>query len=180
MPVIFVVKSIESVYMQIAQAIRNIFVQLHETLDKLTPEQYSACSKSLFNATIGQHVRHIVELFQCLESGYENGLVNYEKRKRDKQIETDKELAIRLLHEISNSLIRTDKKLQLEMSYDDVSNEVVTVESNYYREVVYNLEHTVHHMALIRVGVTELSDIVLPDGFGVATSTIKHREACAQ
>lgn len=166
--------------MQIAQAIRNVFVQLHETLDKLTPEQYTACSKSLFNATIGQHVRHIVELFQCLEQGYEMGTVNYERRKRDKQIETDKNLAIRLLHQISNDLLRTDKKIQLEMSYDDVSNETITVESNYYREVVYNLEHTVHHMALIRVGVAELSDIQLPEGFGVASSTIKHRETCAQ
>lgn len=166
--------------MQIAQAIRNIFVQLHETLDKLTPEQYTACSKSLFNATIGQHVRHIVELFQCLESGYESGMVNYENRKRDKQIETDKNLAIQLLHQISHNLVRADKTLQLEMSYDDVSNETVSVETNYYREVIYNLEHTVHHMALIRVGVTELSDITLPDGFGVATSTIKHRETCAQ
>lgn len=166
--------------MQIAHAIRNIFVQLHETLDKLTPEQYTASSKSLFNATIGQHVRHIVELFQCLENGYEPGLVNYEKRKRDKQIETDKDLAIHLLYQICNNLVKTDKKLQLEMSYDDVSNEVINVESNYYREVVYNLEHTVHHMALIRVGVSELTDIKLPDGFGVATSTIKHREACAR
>ncbi len=173
-------KKIEPVNMQIAYAIKNVFVQLHETLDKLTPEQYTACSKSLFNATIGQHVRHIVELFQCLESGYETGLVNYEKRKRDKAIETDKDLAISLLHQISNNLIRADKPIQLEMSYDDVSNETINVESNYYREVVYNLEHTVHHMALIRVGVGELSDIMLPEGFGVATSTIKHREACAQ
>ena len=166
--------------MQIAQAIRNVFVQLHETLDKLTPEQYTACSKSLFNATIGQHVRHIVELFQCLEQGYETGIVNYERRKRDRQIEMDKNLAIRLLHQINSDLLRTDKKLQLEMSYDDVSNETITVESNYYREVVYNLEHTVHHMALIRVGVAELSDIQLPEGFGVASSTIKHRETCVQ
>lgn len=166
--------------MQIAQAIRNVFVQLHETLDKLTPGQYTACSKSLFNATIGQHVRHIVELFQCLDEGYETGTVNYEKRKRDRQIETDKNLAIRLLHQISGDLLRADKKIQLEMSYDDVSNETITVESNYYREVVYNLEHTVHHMALIRVGVAELSDIQLPEGFGVASSTIKHRETCVQ
>ena len=74
--------------MQIAQAIRNVFVQLHETLDKLTPEQYTACSKSLFNATIGQHVRHIVELFQCLEQGYETGIVNFDRRETDRQKET--------------------------------------------------------------------------------------------
>lgn len=166
--------------MQIAAAIRNVFVQLHETLDKLNSEQYTQPSKALFNATIGQHVRHIVELFQCLENGYENGMVNYEQRKRDKNIETNKQLAIQLLHEISSRLIREDKNIQLEMSYDDLSNETVVVNSNYYREVVYNLEHTVHHMALIRVGVSEVSDIVLPDGFGVASSTMKHRDTCAQ
>ena len=166
--------------MQIAAAIKNVFVQLHETLDKLSPEQYTQPSKALFNATIGQHVRHIVELFQCLECGYENGSVNYENRKRDKQIETDKELAIQLLHQISTNLVREDRSLQLEMSYDDHSHETVIVASNYYREVVYNLEHTVHHMALIRVGVAEVSTITLPEGFGVATSTIKHTKACAQ
>lgn len=166
--------------MQIAFAIKNVFVQLNETLDKLNPDQYTQPSKALFNATIGQHVRHIVELFQCLEKGYENGIVNYEQRKRDKNIETDKQLAIQLLHEISSRLIREDKIIQLEMSYDDVSNETVVVNSNYYREVVYNLEHTVHHMALIRVGVSEVSDLILPDSFGVASSTMKHRDTCAQ
>ncbi len=166
--------------MHIALAIKNVFVQLHETLDKLNADQYTQPSKALFNATIGQHVRHIVELFQCLENGYDSGIVNYEHRKRDKSIETDKQLAIQLLHDISNRLIRDDKSIQLEMSYDDVSNEKVLVNSNYYREVVYNLEHTVHHMALIRVGVAEVSDLVLPDSFGVASSTMKHRDTCAQ
>jgi len=166
--------------MQIAAAIKNVFVQLHETLDKLSTEQYTQPSKSLFNATIGQHVRHVVELFQCLENGYETGLVNYEQRKRDKNIETDKYLAIQLLQGISDRLVRDDKMILLEMSYDDTSHEKIIVNSNYNREVVYNLEHTVHHMALIRVGVSEVSDLILPDSFGVASSTMKHRDTCAQ
>jgi hypothetical protein len=65
---------------------------------------------------------------------------------------------------------------------DDYDEEMVTVSipTNYYREVAYNLEHTIHHMALIRVGVNEVSSIVLPDQFGVAYSTIKYKEQCAQ
>src|SRR4030095_298800 len=166
--------------MQLRQAVKNVFVQLSESLHQLTDEQYAQPSKTLFNATIGQHVRHIIELFLCLEKGYESGLVNYEKRKRDLVIETDKDFANRLLQKIHTNLEKPDKKLRLEASYDEHYAATIGVTTNYYREIIYNLEHTVHHMALIRVGVNEVSTITLPQDFGVASSTIKYRKACAQ
>jgi hypothetical protein len=52
--------------------------------------------------------------------------------------------------------------------------------TNYYREIVYNLEHTIHHMALIRVGLKELASIELPENYGVASATVKHKKSCAQ
>ena len=52
--------------------------------------------------------------------------------------------------------------------------------TNYYREIAYNLEHTIHHMALIRVGLRELGDIAVDDSYGVASSTLKYRKQCAQ
>jgi hypothetical protein len=70
--------------------------------------------------------------------------------------------------------------LVLEACYDDQSVESITISTNYYREIAYNLEHTIHHMALIRVGLNEVSGIQLPDDFGVASSTVKHRKQCAQ
>ena len=79
--------------MLLKQPIQNVFVQLTETLNQLSADEYIQPSKTLFNASIGQHVRHIIELFLCLEKGYESGVVNYEKRKRDYQIETNKDLA---------------------------------------------------------------------------------------
>ncbi len=69
--------------MLLKQPIQNVFVQLSESLHQLTDAEYSQPSNILFNASIGQHVRHIIELFLCLEKGYETGVVNYEKRKRD-------------------------------------------------------------------------------------------------
>jgi hypothetical protein len=166
--------------MQLQQTVKNVFVQLSESLARLTDEQYVQPSKTLFNATIGQHVRHIIELFICLDKGYETGLVNYEKRKRDLLIETNKDFASDLLQKIYTALEKPNKKLLLETNYDEHSEEGITVITNYYREIIYNLEHTVHHMALIRVGINEVSTISVPDGFGVASSTIKYRKACAQ
>jgi len=166
--------------MQLQQTIKNVFVQLSESLARLTDEQYVRPSKTLFNASIGQHVRHIIELFICLDNGYATGLVNYEKRKRDLLIETNKEFANELLQKVYTSLEKPNKKLLLESNYDEHAEEDITVLTNYYREIIYNLEHTVHHMALIRVGINEVSTISVPDGFGVASSTIKYRNACAQ
>ena len=166
--------------MKIHNAIQHVFVQLSGSIKQLSKEQYTQPSNILFNATIGQHVRHIIELFLELEKGYYNGTVNYENRKRDYRIETDKEFATELLQKIYSYIDRPDKYLLLEAGYDEDSNDALIIQTNYYREVVYNLEHTVHHMALIRVGINEVSNIKLPDGFGVASSTIKYRKECAQ
>jgi hypothetical protein len=167
--------------MQLQQAVNTVFVQLAESLEQISQQEYIQPCKTLFNNTIGQHVRHVIELFQCLEKGYEHGVVNYEKRKRDLDIETDKALASRLLLEIHNGLGRSNKELTLEATYDDHSTEPITIATNYFREVAYNLEHTIHHMALIRVGLTEVATIILPENFGVASSTVKYKkQQCAQ
>jgi len=166
--------------MQLQKAIGNVFVQPSESIHLLSDEQYKQPSNILFNATIGQHVRHIIELFLCLDKGYETGVVNYEKRKRDYLIETNKEFAIGLMHKIISGIDKPDKKLLLEATYDENSDDFVLIESNYFREVVYNLEHTVHHMALIRVGITVIAQVILPKDFGVASSTIKYRNTCTQ
>lgn len=166
--------------MHLQQAVNNVFVQLSETIRQLSPSQYVQHCTNLNNNTVGQHVRHVIELFQCLENGYPESSVNYEKRKRDVAIETDKELALQLLQKIYSNLDRPDKALVLHAAYDELSAEPISISTNYFREVAYNLEHTIHHMALIRVGIREIAEITLPDEFGVASSTVKHRKECAQ
>jgi hypothetical protein len=166
--------------MHLQKAILNVFGQLTASLELLNDSQYIYGSKILSNATIGQHVRHIIEMFICLEEGYAGGIVNYENRKRDIIIETQKDVAIALLNKIYEGLNKKNKSLVLQGTYKEDTEELVDFDTNYYREIAYNLEHTIHHMALIKVGIREVSDIEIPDGFGVASSTIKFRAACAQ
>lgn len=147
--------------------------QLQEALSALTDHQYACPVASLSDATIGQHVRHVIEFFQELNKGYECGVVNYDQRKRDHLIETGRQRAIQALQTID--LVHPDKELWL------VSNDhSVRVRTNYHRELLYNLEHLVHHMALLRIGIEAVSTIRLPGSFGVAASTLKFREECAQ
>jgi hypothetical protein len=165
---------------QLKQSIKNVFGHLNDSLHQLSDEQYNRPSKHLFNATIGQHVRHIIELFISLQAGYRTGIINYEKRDRDLRIQTDREFARQWLIKIYQNMDVPDKALMLEANYDEHSGESFFIPTNYQREALYNLEHTIHHMALIRVGINEVSTLQVPQEFGVAASTIKHQNACAR
>jgi len=148
-----------------------------EVLFHLENEVYTASCSALSNASIGEHTRHTIELYQCLLNGYANAEVNYDKRKRDKHIEQDVTFAIKQIQEIQNALQKPDKKLFIEY---ELNGETFRIESNYYREVMYNLEHIIHHQALIKVAIRQLSNFVVPESFGVAPSTLQFRKQGAQ
>lgn len=165
---------------QVIMPLAGLLLQLQDLLEDLTDEQYMRKIKLLSNATLGQHTRHIIEFFLELNAGYVTGKVNYDKRERDYRIETGRACAMDSLTKIISLLNKENKALALMVDYNNDNEEPGFVETNYSRELVYNLEHTVHHMALLRIGVNAVSTIVLPVDFGVAISTLKHRNACVQ
>jgi hypothetical protein len=166
--------------MQLQHAVRKVLHQLAFSVSQLTQDQFVQASSRLHQGTIGQHVRHIIEFYQCLEKGYASGLVDYENRPRDQQIETDKDLACGLLLALAGGLGKENKDLRLLASYGIQDEEPLRLSTNYYREIAYNLEHTIHHMALVRIGVEEVSSLHLSEDFGVAASTLKYRSQCVQ
>ncbi len=166
--------------MHLNQPIRNLLEQLQIVIEELSDDQFNAPVGLLSNSTIGQHSRHIIEFFLELNNGYDDGVINYDKRKRNHAIETNRYFAIQKLDEIKNGLIKENRNLFLVIQLSAGSDEEIKVRTNYFRELIYNLEHTVHHMALMRIGINAASDIKLPGEFGVAASTIKFKNACAQ
>lgn len=168
--------------MQLKTACKSILIQLSDAVRQIREEDFNKPSLSLSHASVGQHVRHTLEFFICLEDGFEQGVVNYDKRAHDKLIESDKTIALAAIARIidfvgSRSL---DKKLFLEVGYDQHEENFVTIETNYLRELTYNIEHAVHHMAIMKIGIREVAPYVKfsPD-FGVAVSTVRYKEASA-
>lgn len=157
--------------------VKHTLGDLKEVLHQLSDVKYTSPIHYLGNSTMGAHCRHIIELFQCLLNSYETGLLNYDGRKRDKRIESDTHFAIESIDLIINSIEKENKNLSLEQQVPDG---FLIIETNYFREVVYNLEHCIHHQALIKVAIYQLGDIIVNANFGVAPSTIKYREQCAQ
>ncbi|MDE3234468.1 MAG: DinB family protein [Bacteroidota bacterium] len=151
--------------------------QLKDLLLLVNESTYIKQVDLLSEATIGQHTRHIIELYQCLLQGYESGIICYDKRGRNKLVENHRGTAIQQIDQIAQSIEQPNKTLVIEY---ELNGNSIQIESNYFREVMYNLEHTIHHQALIKIGVQLLSDILLPHSFGVAPSTLQYRGQCVQ
>lgn len=168
--------------MDLNKACGNILTQLTDLVNQLSEQDFTKPVDSLGHSTIGQHLRHTLEFFICLEQGFESGLINYDKRAHDKLIESDKFIALATLNKISDFILSqsSDRALKLEAGYDLHKEEFVTIETNFLRELVYNIEHAVHHMAIMKIGIREIAPAIkLPHDFGIAASTIRYQESAS-
>lgn len=137
----------------------------------------------LFGSSIGMHIRHILEFYTCLLDQENNGIVCYDKRKRNLLLEQSPEFIQETIARIIDSIgqIREDKLCTLQMSFSTDSEDMETFESTLYRELVSCFEHMVHHLATIKIAL-RISDptVVIPENLGVACSTIRQKKVCAQ
>ena len=155
----------------------SITLQEHlSLLSQLSNQDYTNPCLELSNSSIGQHTRHIIEMFQCLENQYQSGIINYDNRMRNYQIESDVNVAKKAINEVLNSIDKPNKTLTLIQKVDCS----IEIESNYNRELLYNLEHCIHHQALIKVAILKMNHLEIDENFGVARSTIEYRKQCVQ
>jgi len=152
--------------------------QIDGVIKECKEEDYSKPLEIFNGATIGQHVRHTLEFFICLFDARNDGIINYDKRNRDEVIETDKKFACAIISSIMEFLNKSedDFLVEFEADYSFSGNSNLKMPSSFYRELSYNIEHAIHHMALLKIGVqSSLQYIKLPDHFGVASSTVRYQ-----
>jgi uncharacterized damage-inducible protein DinB len=160
----------------------DIIKQIINVTSQLDNEQFMQPLQVLSGNTYGKHVRHVIEFYNCLLAGHQSGVVNYDARAHNPLIETNKFLAIDELNAVLTAIIRLeDKPMLLKTDYSGTGN-FQTNNTSYNRELVYNLEHAIHHMAIIKIAVQNcFPQVLLPENFGVAYSTVRYlQKQCAQ
>jgi len=162
---------------EIVYPLKQLLGQLQQLLSDLDDGAYCGAIAVLSGASIGQHTRHVIESFIELDHGYTTGYVNYDLRRRNKQIENDRDFALATLRQVIDGIGKDDKPLWLVADLNPATSVSYRVATNYARELIHNLEHMVHHMALIRIGVQAICQVKLPDTFGVALSTVRHKRS---
>ena len=169
--------------MSLKSASTDMLMQLAEVIGQLPDHDYARPLPVLSGNTIGKHVRHILEFYELLVNSAQAGQLNYDRRRRDLQLEISTDEALRRIGAVDRLIHWIDLNLPLDLEADlSVSgDETMVIPSSFARELLYNIEHAIHHMALIQVAVRSAFPTVdLPPTFGVAYSTVQHATATAQ
>lgn len=151
-------------------------IDLQNLLKTITPLNYTKQSHYLHKATIGQHTRHIIEMTQCVINGYNVGIIDYINRNRNLQYETDIEFSIIRIDKLLVELDKENKLIQIKIT--EIKNPLEEfIHTNYFREILFITEHTIHHLALIKVALIEFNIAIENPFFGTAYSTIQYKTA---
>jgi hypothetical protein len=155
----------------------DTFLQLRTIIEQLNEDEFSEKLELLNISSIGQHVRHVLEFYVCLSQGIQSGIVDYDQRVRNLSIETDPNYAMVILDELSNIFCCEeieDTALINSIEYNGVS---LIANSSVSRELIYLIEHSIHHYAIIGIALRSyFSHVIIPENFGVAYSTTKHKQ----
>jgi DNA relaxase NicK len=154
----------------------QILSQLEEVLEQLHAQDFSMPLDILSGNTIGMHVRHILELYQEFFTGIVHGEINYDKRKRNLTLQEDLETAIWVLKDVKAQVKALQNETALVVKSCFVDSEIIQLPSSLSRELAYNLEHSIHHMAILQICFKQyFPKLILPAHFGVAYATVQYQ-----
>ncbi|WP_339699829.1 hypothetical protein [uncultured Roseivirga sp.] len=171
--------------MQLQQISVDILNQIIVISNQLKDDEFRSPLGILSKNSIGKHIRHIIEFYDLMMVGHTTGKVDYDKRSHDKVLEENRVLAIEKMNSLSLEImaISQDQPITMYANYSVDGNDPVTIDTTLFRELQYNIEHAVHHMAIIKIALLNaFSEVKIPESFGVAYSTIKYQRdsECAQ
>ncbi|MDG1823505.1 MAG: DinB family protein [Flavobacteriaceae bacterium] len=165
------------------QSHKSALLEIKKLTIILSEDVYSRPLDTLSGSSIGQHMRHIVEFYTCLLSQLQGQVINYDLRKRNQLIEKLPKSCALAIDEI---LVQLDefaskfesKPLRFENCNFDTDMGINPITTSFSRELVYCLDHCIHHQYFIKIGLVSLElGHCLHEEFGVAPSTLMHRKS---
>lgn len=165
--------------MTTADSIQTISNQIGAILRQLTDEQYGQ-NLDIFNgSSVGKHIRHIFDFYNCIFDGCKGGSIDYNCRDRNPVIETNRMAALSAFEQVVQLADNISDEMQLKIVADfsiDENEIRPVVSSSIGRELMYAYDHAVHHLAIIKMGVqAAFPEVILDNHIGVAPSTIKYQ-----
>ncbi|MDD1784290.1 DinB family protein [Enterovibrio sp. ZSDZ35] len=156
----------------------DIAHQAKELLVQLTDEQYNYVAKPYLQSSIGQHMRHILDVFQSLMAWPASSFIDYDKRRRQHPVEKDKSIALEEWGMIEQWVLGVSKEAltsPLTVSGEVSLHQQVSphASTTLGRELSFVASHAIHHFALLRVSLCA-QNIPTDHVFGLAPTTASY------
>ncbi|WP_411824577.1 hypothetical protein [Leptospira sp. 'Mane'] len=154
----------------------QIISQLHKLgkiLNELKEEEFTEKDSLLCGSSVGQHVRHTLEFIECLVNTKEGEILSYDDRKRNLVLESSLDFALEVIAETELRLAGyiPPEKIRLKHILNESDHSITDTCGE--RELLFVLDHMIHHMALIRIAMeNKFQWILLPVDFGYTPSTL--------
>ena len=163
--------------MQAINAILAVVQQINHVLAQLEPHEYRRQLPEFEGSTLGQHFRHILEFFQCLEQGTCSGTVDYAARERNLLYEDSPNIAAAAFETFADALPSLKVFANVEVRAEFGEQERPAYPSTVGRELLFVYDHAIHHLAIIKIGLLcQFPHVRADRDLGVSPSTIKARE----
>ncbi|RZV66488.1 MAG: DinB family protein [Flavobacteriaceae bacterium] len=158
----------------ILQASRNTLSKTSILLAKLSNEELCDNSIPPYNSSIGTHIRHILDFYQCIFIGMENGVVDLTNRNRDLSVERDCDCANDYLESILNTIegFKVDLN-KIILVRDDLGQGIVQINYTIGSLFAQANSHTIHHYAIINYILDRLGISMEDDDFGLNPTSPK-------
>lgn len=140
-------------------------------LTKLSNSSLSNKSIAPYYSSTGTHVRHILDFYDCIL--VDENTVDLTARKRQINIETNCEAALKYLQEIVGKLKRlnVDDLNRTVLVTDDLGLGKVEIEYTLGAILAQANSHTIHHYAIINYILDRLGISINDDTFGYNPTT---------
>lgn len=160
--------------LMLIQANHALLEQAATLMSELDEMDYVQPMQAFASGSIGQHLRHVLDHYHALY-GHQQGLIDYDHRRRDNPVESSKILALTEIQRILAMLpTLIDQPVRVRSEISPHAQQVDEMNSSLKRELLFVTSHAVHHFALIAL-LLRLQGIVVPADFGVAPATLSHQ-----
>ncbi|SHO56893.1 hypothetical protein [Vibrio quintilis] len=150
--------------------------QGHRFLQSIDDHQYTCSAPPHLSSSIGEHFRHLLDLFHAVRQP--TGVIDYNTRRRGHAVERTRHIAISEVEQLrdwlkqlnhANLTLPVRVRTEVSLSQQEACDMMSTIE----RELTFVALHATHHYALARVAVS-LNHIEVSDNFGFAPATVSY------
>lgn len=142
-------------------------------LNSISDEEYSNCTVPPYYSSIGNNMRHILDVFSCIFKGVDNGIIDFSDRERNELAQQKTQAGIAYFDVILEGLekIKDYNFDTIVAVTDDLGTGEITANYTLGSALIQAHSHTIHHYASIGFIINQLG-IELPDAdFGYNPTT---------